>query len=150
MTRSLFKNKRGVSEIIASLIMILIVSVAGAVIYSYSLNTFSSSSSSLQLQTTQKEERTLERFSVIAVWWDTANQLNLTLLNYGKIEIAISAVYVNGTAVSVFSSGTGTTVGAGELVQVKFTAPVAIQAGGKYEILAVSQRGVKNAVCWTA
>ncbi len=130
--------------------MVLIVSVAGTVVYSYSLGTFSSSSSSLQLQTTQKEERALERFSVIAVWWDTANQFNLTLLNYGKIEIAISAVYVNGTAVSVFSSGTGTTVGAGELLQVKFTTPVDIQAGCTYEILAVSQRGVKNVVCWTA
>lgn len=72
------------------------------------------------------------------------------MLNYGRIEVAIDAVYVNGTAVSVFLSGKGITVGAGQLVWVKFTSPFSILSGNVHEILAVSERGGKNAVFWKA
>jgi FlaG/FlaF family flagellin (archaellin) len=150
MHNALFHNKKGVSEVIASLILMLIVSVAGVIVYSYSLGTFNSSSSFLQSQTSNEEERTQERFSIIAVWWSTSNQLNLTVLNYGRIEVAIDAVYVNGTAVSAFLSGKGITVGAGQLVWVKFTSPFSILSGNVHEILAVSERGGKNAVFWKA
>ena len=148
MFRSLFHDNRGVSEIIASLIIILIASVAGVALYSYSLGTFSSSSSSFQLQTSQKEERTRERFAIIAVWWDTVDQLNLTVLNYGKIELAIDAVYIDGTPVSI-DEGRGTVVVTGEKVHVKF-ALTGLQTGETYEILAVSERGSKNVVYWKA
>lgn len=147
---ALFRDRRGVSEVIASLILVLIVSVAGVVLYAYSLSALGSSSSYFQLQTSKEEEIARERFSIIAIWWDTASQLNLTVHNYGKIEIAIDAVYVNGTAVSSFWSGRGTVGGAGELVLVRFTSPIAIQSGQKYEILTVSQRGGKDAVYWKA
>jgi len=150
MVRSLFHDKRAVSEIVASLIIVLIVSVAGVALYSYSLGAFSSSSSSFQLQTNQREERARERFSIIAVWWDTVDQLNLTVLNYGKIELAIDAVYINGTPVSSYSSGIGTTVGTEKLISIKFTSPVPIQDGQTYEIIAVSERGSKNVVYWKA
>jgi len=149
MSRSLFHDKRGVSEIIASLIIVLIVSIAGVALYSYSLGAFSSSSSSLQLQTDQREEQARERFSIIAVWWDAVDQLNLTILNYGKIELAINAVYIDGTMVSI-SSGREITAGTGKLISVKFTSPVSIQDEKTYEIIAVSERGSKNAVYWKA
>jgi hypothetical protein len=150
MVRSLFRDKRAVSEIVASLIIVLIVSVAGVALYSYSLGAFSFSSSSFQLQTSQREERARERFSIIAVWWDTADQLNLTVLNYRKIELAIDAVYINGTPVSSYSSGIGTTVGTENLISIKFTSPVSIQDGQTYEILVVSERGSRDVVCWKA
>jgi len=150
MTRSLFRNKRGVGEVIASLMMVLIVSVAGVIVYSYSLGTSASSSSFFQLEASQKEERARERFSIIAVWWDTVSQLNLTVLNYGKIELVIDAVYINGTAVSTYSSGDGVPIGTGELICVRFTSPVPIVNRQTYEILAVSRRGSKNVVFWKA
>ena len=148
MFRSLFHDKRGVSEIIASLIIVLIVSVAGVALYSYSLGSFSSSSSSFQLRTDQREERARERFQIIAVWWNTADQLNLTVLNYGKIELAIDAVYIDGTPVSI-DEGKGTVIVTGEKVHVKFTL-TGLVPGETYEILAVSERGSKNVVYWKA
>ena len=64
----------------------------GTTLYSYSMSTFSLSWSSYQIQTIDREEQAQERFSIIASWWDGGNQLNLTILNYGKIEFAIDAV----------------------------------------------------------
>jgi flagellin-like protein len=147
--RSLFHDRRGVSEIIASLILVLIVTAAGTVAYSMSLNSFSQSSSLFQLQTGQREEQARERFAVIAVSWDTANRLNLTVLNYGKTDLTVDAVYISGTAVTN-PQGRGVKIGALDLVFVGFDSPTPILAGQTYDILVVSERGSKNEVSWRA
>ena len=147
IVHSLFRNKRGVSEIIASLILILIVTSAGVVAYSYSIGAFSSFTSLFQLDTKQKEKQAQERFAVVAVW-NSSNQLNLTVLNYGQIDLTIDTVYVNWTSVASYLGGRSTTIGKGVLIQISFTSPVAIQSGSTYEIIVVSTRGSKNAVNW--
>jgi flagellin-like protein len=149
IVHSLFRNKRGVSEIIASVVLILIVSSAGIVAYSYSIGAFSSITSLFQLDTNMKEEQAQERFAVVAVW-NSSNQLNLTVLNYGQIDVAIDAVYVNWTSVTDYVAGRGTTIGNGALVQVSFISPVSIQSGSTYDIVTVSKRGSKNAIDWKA
>jgi flagellin-like protein len=149
IVHSLFRNKRGVSEIIASVVLILIVSSAGIVAYSYSIGAFSSTTSLFQLDTNMKENQAQERFAVVAVW-NSSNQLNLTVLNYGQIDVAIDAVYVNWTLVADYVAGRGTTIGNGALVQVSFISPVSIQSGSTYDIVTVSKRGSKNAIDWKA
>ena len=150
MFERLIGNKRGVSEVIASLILILVVTAAGVVIYAYSVTAFSSSGSHFEQQTKLDQEQMRERFQVIRVWWDTSNQLNVTILNYGQIDITVSAVYINGTAVQQFLSGQSVRVGVGELVWVKFVSPLPIQSGTVSEILVVTERGGKNSVSWKA
>jgi flagellin-like protein len=150
VVRSLFHNRHGVSEIIASLILILIVTSAGVIAYSYSIGAFSSSTSLFQLDTNQKEKQAQERFAIIAVWSNPPNQFNLTVLNYGQIDLTIDTVYINWTSVASYLGGNSTTIGKGALVQVSFTSPVAIQSGSTYEITAVSTRGSKNAINWKA
>ena len=98
--RSPLRNNKGVSEIIASLILVLIVTSAGVVAYSYSIGAFSSSTSLFQLDTNQKERQAQERFAIIAVWSNTSSQLNLTVLNYGQIDLTIDTVYINSTSVA--------------------------------------------------
>ena len=147
---SLSRDRRGVSEIIASLILVLIVTAAGTVAYSMSLNSFSQSSSLFQLQTGQREEKARERFSIISVRNTTmVNQLNLTIFNYGEIEVTIDSAYVEGTKV-IDLTGKGVIVGKEQLTTVQFISPVSIQSGVTYEILVVSSRGGKNAVFWKA
>ena len=150
VVRSLFHNRHGVSEIIASLILVLIVTSAGVVAYSYSIGAFSSSTSLFQLDTNQKERQAQERFAIIAVWSKSPNQLNLTILNYGQIDLTINAVYINWTSVTNYLAGRMTTIGKGALVQVSFNSPVTIQSGSTYEITAVSTRGSENAINWKA
>jgi archaellum component FlaF (FlaF/FlaG flagellin family) len=153
MPRSFFRDKRGVSEVVASLIIVLIVSVAGAELYAYSLNAFSSSGSSFLLQTSEREKRAQERLLITTVWWKVTNSyLNVTVLNYGKIELAIDAVYINGRQVSpsAYTDGKGETVATESLVSVKFTSPVSIVNGQTYEIIVVSERGSNDVEYWKA
>lgn len=150
MVRSLLRDRRGVSEVVASLIMILIVSIVGAALYSNSVNMFGASSSSFLVQMERREESARERFSIVAVWWDNGNQLNLTILNYGKIDLAIDAVYIDGTAVTAFVSGRGTTVTRKDIVPVKVNSPFTIQDGQTYELVVVSERGSRDVVYWKA
>jgi hypothetical protein len=149
MLESLIRNKRGVSEVVASLIIILVVSIAGTILYSFSTETFSSSWSSFLLQTRSREEQAKERLLIIAVWWDNNSQLNLTVLNYGKIELTVDAVYVDGIKANI-NEGKGTVVVRKAKVQVKFISPMSIQNEQTYEIIAVSQRGSKAVVYWKA
>jgi flagellin-like protein len=150
MRSSFLRNKRGVSEIIASVILILIVSSAGIVAYSYSIGAFSSSTSFFQSDTNLKEQQAEERFAIIAVWSNQPNQLNLTVFNYGQIGLTINTVYVNWTMVTNYSAGIGTTVGKGALIGVNFTSPISIQSGSTYAIIIVSTRGSQNAISWNA
>lgn len=129
--------------------MLIIVS-AGVVVYSFSVSTFSSSSSYFQQQTRLDEERASERFQIIRVWWDAPNQLNLTVLNYGEIDLTIDAVYINGTAVTSFLDGQGDFTGVGKLVGLKFISPMTITSGSFYEIAAVTERGSRTVVNWKA
>jgi len=147
---SLLRDRRGVSEIIASLILVLIVTAAGTVAYSMSLNSFSQSSSLFQLQTGQREEQARERFAVVAVSWEATNRLNLTVLNYGKTDVTVDAVYVNGTAVATYLGGKGVKTGASNLVFVAFNSSAPILIGQIYDILVVSERGSRNEIFWEA
>jgi len=151
MFRSLLNDKRGVSEIVGSLVILLIASVAGAGLYAYSLNAFSSSTNSFLLQTSGSEEYARERLLITAVWWNvTTDYMNVTVLNYGKIEFAIDAVYIDGTQVSAYTSGKGETVAKGSLVSVKFTSPVSIVDGQTYQIIVATERGSRDVVYWKA
>ncbi len=149
LLRRLRESKRGVAEVIGSLVIILIVSLAGVVVYAYSVNIMGSYNSNFNLQTAQSEGLLKERFEIVGVWLNQ-NQLNLTVLDYGQTDLSVVAVYINGTAVTQFTNGNRATIGAGELVNVKFASPLTIQQGDCLEILAVSERGGKNTVLYQA
>ena len=82
----------------------------------------------------------------------TTGYLNVTVLNYGEIELAIDGVYIDGTQVSAtaYTDGKGETVTKGSIVSVKFFSPVSIVDGQIYEIIAVSERGSRDVVYWEA
>ena len=150
MVRSLFQDKRGLSEVVASLTMIVLVLIASVAVYSLSVDTLGSSSSLFQMHTALREEQARERLSILAVWWDGASQLNVTVLNCGKIELVIDAVYINGVQASAYTSGNGETVAKGSIASIKFASSVLIVDGQTYEIAAVTERGSRDAVYWKA
>jgi flagellin-like protein len=148
--RSLLGNKRGVSEIIASLILVLIVSAAGVLVYSISLTAFSSSTSNYQLQTVQREAKAQERLEVISIQWAIPNNLNLAVLNYGVIDLTVDKVYVNGLVATTYLTDTGVKTAPSIIVYVTFVSPVSIVSGQTYDIIVVSERGSENEISWQA
>jgi len=77
------RRERGVSEIIASLMLLLIVTVLGTFLYSYALTATGLQQSYLQSQVEIESERAEERFRVVSVLWLGDDKLNVTILNYG-------------------------------------------------------------------
>ena len=143
-------RSRAVSEVIASLILLLIVSVLGTFLYTYTLTATGLQQSALQGEVLREAERAQERFRVIAVWWSGADLLNLTVLNYGRIDIKIVDVYVNGERVASYQAGRGEEIYTSRWGRISFTLPVPIVDGGLYEIVVVSERGVSRAYSWEA
>ena len=139
---------RGVSEVVASLILLLIVTTLGTFLYSYTLTTTGLQQRYLESQTRLETERAEERFRVVSVTWMGGSKLNVTILNYGLIDIAIVDVYVNGVRVSTYYGGRGEEIYTSELGWVCFESPISIEEGSSYEITIVSERGVTYAYLW--
>ncbi|MBD3172282.1 hypothetical protein GF326_07405 [Candidatus Bathyarchaeota archaeon] len=95
--------------------------------------------------------QTRERFNVPAVWCDqSSNLFNITVYNFGEIDLRISDIYINGIRVTSYSSGRDTKILTGSLQQVVFNSPVSISNGEEYRIRIVSNRGVVRVFDWKA
>jgi len=144
-------KRRGVSEIIATIILIMIVSIAGTFLFAYSSNYIQD----LNDQHQENNELTIgnaqERFTVSTFWWSGADDfLNITVYNYGQNDIQITDVYIDGVQVSTYSFGRDTLILTEKLLQLGFTSPVTIVDGVEYKITIVSKRGVSETVYWEA
>jgi len=109
---------------------------------------FNSYWSSFGLQTQAREEQTLEKMAVIAIWRE-GNELNLTILNYGKIELSVDAIYIDGVKASI-NEGKDVAIVSGEKINVKITSSVSIVDGETYQVVAVSIRGTRDELLWKA
>lgn len=139
---------RGVSEVVASLILLLIVTALGTFLYSYTLTSTNLQQSYLQSQVELESERAEERFRVVSVLWLGDDKLNVTILNYGLIDVTIADVYVNGVRVSTYYGGRGEEIYTSEMGWVCFESPIPVEEGSSYEITIVSERGVTYAYLW--
>jgi len=144
LLKRLIRNTKAVAEVVGSLVIILIVTIAGVGVYAYSLNAMSSSINDFTQKTTQYGELTQERFEILRVWSNNQSRIKITILNYGQTDLSIAAVYLNGTAVQQYLSGLSTTIGTSNLLTVDFNSPIVIQSNTTFEILAVSSRGGKT------
>jgi hypothetical protein len=92
------KSRRGVSEIVASLIVLLIVSVMGVMLYNLSLSTMGSQQDALTFNTNFSKTIAQQRFEIITVTKfekDGGSYLNVTFYNYGPVEIKITDIYIS-------------------------------------------------------
>lgn len=142
------REERGVSEVVASLILLLIVTTLGTFLYSYTLTATGLQQSYLESEVDREAERAMERFRVVAVLWQGDNRLNVTILNYGLIDILITDIYVNGVRVSTYYGRRGEEVYTSELGWICFESPIPIETDSTYEITLVSERGVAYVYLW--
>lgn len=142
------RERKGISEIVASLMLLLIVTTLGTFLYSYSLTATGLQQSYLKTEVEREAERARERFRVVSLLWLGGNKLNATILNYGLIDIAVTDIYINGVRVSTYYGGRGEEIYASELGWICFESPIPIEAESTYEIIMVSERGVTHVYLW--
>ncbi len=94
MKRNLFKNKKGVSTVIGTILMILVVMAGMSILFGalivYSDDFHSGRGSSV-----------LESITVEDVHFVNQNTVQLSLYNTGKVELTVSDVYINGQMATI-------------------------------------------------
>jgi flagellin-like protein len=146
---ALLRDNRAVSEIVASLILLLIVVVLGTFLYGYAVSLTGEQSEAFKGEIATEAERAQERFRVLAVWWDgSSGDLNLTILNYGRLDIEIADVYVNGKPIESYYVGQRLPIYTSQLGRISFRSPVSVSEGSLYEIVLVSGTGVSHVYRW--
>jgi hypothetical protein len=101
--------------------------------------------SNLQENLTTKVEQTKERCKILHVEWNGIDDiLNISLINYGKINLKIVDIYVNGYRVYYYHGIFPINIPTSEISQISFTSPVSISENELYDIVIISGRGGSN------
>jgi flagellin-like protein len=83
-------NKRGLSNIIATILMILVVMIGMGLLFAF-LTTYVASYQA------GSGSSVLESMTVEDVWFKNSNQVEIWVYNVGKVGFTIMNIYVNGT-----------------------------------------------------
>ena len=112
--RKLLKNKKGVTPVISAVIMILVVMIGMSALFSF----FVSYSKDYQIGS---GSAVFEVVTVEDLWFKDSNTVELWLLNYGKVDVKITDVYVND--VSIGFAPDDLAIGVGEHGQLTVSMP---------------------------
>jgi len=93
----MLERRKAASEVLASLVILLIVSLLGTSLYSFALSTMRYQQDNLNSEIRWETARAKENFKVIHFGWGgLGDDISTMILNYGQLDIKISDVYVNG------------------------------------------------------
>jgi len=143
------RRRKAVSEVVASLVILLIISVLGTSLYSFSMTVMRSQQENLQNDIEIETARAKERLKVVYVVWDgSSDDLNVSVLNCGRLEMRLVDMYVNGVKVSTYLGGLGGVIPTSGLTTVSFTSPVGVVPDSLYQFVIISERGVTHVHSW--
>lgn len=98
------KSKKGLSTVIAQILMISATISIGVIAISWAIPTLTLYQSSAGAYYQMRSDALKESFIIEDVWFSntttTPPSINITLRNVGSIEINVSAIYISGTNIS--------------------------------------------------
>jgi len=142
-------SRRAVSEVVASLLLIMVVVVLGALVLTYSFSTFQRSHRTL-IEAIMGERLSLkERFTIVDVWLHEGI-LSIAVYNYGDVDVTISRVYLANESFLAALNAAPTTIPAGRFRWVNVSVDGLIARGSVYRVKVSSERGVTCEVLWRA
>lgn len=143
------RKRRGISELYASLMLLIIVSSMGVVIYSYTVETTLSYEQYFVEKEARDSKRALERVSIVNAYGNTlSDNVNVTVYNYGEFDTEIIEVYLNDELVNTFFAGIDENIESLGLMEISFQSPLPIIEGEQYTIIIVSRIGVTYSYIW--
>ena len=142
-------KRLAISELYASLILLIITSTMGIMLYNYATETTLKYEESFIDKENQNYKQILERWSIVHVIGDSnKDEIKITVYNYGEFEFEIDEVYVNDVLVTSFNQLGNKTINSFDLKEISIKSPVSLGGGEKYTILIVSKNGVKSNYIW--
>ena len=148
------KSRRGISEMVAVILVLVIVSIAGAALYRTSLVTLGSQFTSYTEQAKDQTLAAQERFEVVNVEKIDLSHIRVYLLNYSPentMEITVDTVYVDNIPLSWNPIGSVTSPGLlikNVVTPIEVSSGTGFTPGNVYKFVIVSQRGTGNAYIW--
>ena len=143
------KSKKGVSEVVASLVVLLIISILGTSIYNMSVTTMQKQRDAIKWTSNIESEKHMEKIRTLYVNWNsTGDELEIYFLNYGNIVINIADIYLNGFRVLNYIEGRNVPVQTSDIDTIKIELPITITTGELYEVIIVTGRGVSHVYNW--
>jgi hypothetical protein len=139
------KPRRGLSEIVASMVVLIIVSVLGVMLYNLSLSNINNQENNLLSQVQQNEVVAQAKFEVVAVNKSDNNEVKVYLYNYGQVDVKISDIYLDfGTFIThpTFNLSEDLTVNNGLLVTSQLSYLTTDYQPGVVKYTIVSDKGV--------
>jgi hypothetical protein len=144
----MMRTRAGISELYASLMLLILISTMGSIVYSYTVETTIKYQENFIESESRESERILERFTVVSTLCNSSDLLNITVLNYGEFDTTIVEIYVNDLIVNNYYAGGNEDIGPLELKEVSFQSPTPLIDGEQYTIIVVSKKGVVNSHIW--
>ena len=129
---------RGVSPVIASVILIGAAIATGLVVVTWANNSFINQQSEAGVFFAERSAAMEESFVIEDVWFyvDGDKYVNVTVRNVGTANVTIEAVYFNGT--DHLDESQGIVVGTAEMLTITWTPG---WGSGSYYIVVASARG---------
>jgi flagellin-like protein len=122
------RDSKGVSEIVATVLMIMIVTAIGFAIFLYGMGFFTATSSARDTATQTGIATLRERFIIVDVAMVNNSYVSVWVYNYGETNVAISSVYLNAVQLNITTSNNDVYPGA--LRQINATMGV-VQPGAQ-------------------
>ena len=149
------EKRRGISEIIASVVLIIIVSSLGVLLYNTALTNIYAQQDETIFDIELRKQQAMERLVIVSVNSEIKENsiaLNIYCLNYGEIDIMISNAYLkiqqnNSTYLFIQNISQNTEPNKLHPINVEFTlGGQEIQNDDPCYIIFVSERGVTTSV----
>jgi len=145
----MFRNRGGVSEIQASLIILVIVTSAGAILYNTTLEILNDYEERMNYEEEAEIERILERVCLASIYWNgNDDNLIISVYNYCEFDIRVVEIYFNNERVGTYYYGNEFPILTGELREISFLCPVNMLSDSACSIIIVTERGVPSEFSW--
>jgi flagellin-like protein len=131
--KRLLKNKKALSPVLSTILMIVIVVIGMTIAFGFFVNYVRDFQAG-------RGSSVMELLDVEDVWFKPASDVEIQLYNYGKIDAKISSVYVDGLLVDFTPTEIQVLVGKHAKMTISLTSPWAPN-GVSYDIKIVTERG---------
>ena len=131
------KDRRGISPIFTTVTLILVVVLGMSTLFAF----FIEYVKDFQLG---QGSSILELIEIEDVWFKDNHLINITIFNFGKVDVKITAIYIDGEPAVFFDNENNTShieIRVGKLSSIGVQPPNSITNSTKYNFKLVTERG---------
>ena len=144
------QHRRGISELYASVILLIIISSMGTILYSYAIETALNYEENIMHQEEIKSKKLMEKYSIIYIKWNNdTERFKISIFNYGTYDIEIGEIYINNEIVKSNSDNKDIKIESYQIKEISINTTIKIMDNVLYEILVTTKNGSTKNFKWS-